>query len=169
MVIILNFCLKEFRFGLHANSIVLVDFLHVSGSIEGRFTSAPNPFERTLGLFVAITVLSTHPGNLLCLGVFRMRWCVFVNKGGQGSVILFVKSTLDGLLISSEARRSVFIFSLSILWYLRKVTVALFWDLGVERFRVKLIQKWSQKASVVWTLEILSLLDLVKTRSIVCP
>ena len=76
---------------------------------------------------------------------------------------------MDGLLSSSEARRSVFNFSLSILWYLQKVTVALVWDMGVERFRVKQIEKWSEKASVVWTLEILSLLDLVKTRSSVCP
>ena len=30
--------------------------------------------------------------NVLCLGVFGMRWCMFVNKGGQGSVILFVES-----------------------------------------------------------------------------
>ena len=36
LVIILNFCFKEFRFGLHADSLVLVDFLHVFGSIEGR-------------------------------------------------------------------------------------------------------------------------------------
>ena len=49
------------------------------------------------------------------------------------------------------------------------MTVALVWDMGVERFRVKLIEKWSEKTSVVWTLEILSLLDLVKTRSSVCP
>ena len=42
-------------------------------------------------------------------------------------------------------------------------------SMGVERFRVKLIEKWSKKASVVWTLEILSLLDLVETRSRVCP
>ena len=53
-------------------------------------------------------------------------------------------------------RTSVFIFSLSILWYLRKVTVALVWDLGIERFRVPLVEKWLEKASVVWTLEILS-------------
>ena len=33
-------------------------------------------------------------------------------------------ASLDGLLGSSEARRSVFNFSISILWYLRKVTVA---------------------------------------------
>ena len=42
VVISLNFCLKEFRCGLHADSIVLVDFLHVLGSIEGRFISATN-------------------------------------------------------------------------------------------------------------------------------
>ena len=80
-----------------------------------------------------------------------------------------MSASLDGLLSSSEVRRSVFNISLSILWYLRKVTVALVLDMGVERFRVKLIEKWSEKASVVWTLEILSLLDLVKTRSSVCP
>ena len=50
-VIILNFCFKEFRFGLHADSIVLVDFRHVLRSIEGRFISVPNPFEQTLALF----------------------------------------------------------------------------------------------------------------------
>ena len=43
--------LKELRFGLHADSIVLVNFLHVLGSIEGRFVSAPNAFGQTLGLF----------------------------------------------------------------------------------------------------------------------
>ena len=80
-----------------------------------------------------------------------------------------MSSSLDGLLSRSEVRRSVFNFCLSILWYLRKVTVALVWDMGVERYRVKLIEKWSEKALVVWTLEILSLLDLVKTRSSVCP
>ena len=52
---------------------------------------------------------------------------MFVDKGGQGSVILF------------------------------------------EKFRGKLTEKWSEKASVVWTLEILSLLDLVKTWPRVCP
>ena len=50
-MIILNFCFKEFRFGLHADSIVLVDFLHVLRSFEGRFISVPNPFEQTLGFF----------------------------------------------------------------------------------------------------------------------
>ena len=65
-----------------------------------------------------------------------------------------MSASLEGLLSSSEARRSVFNLSLSILWHLRKVTVALVWVVGVERLRVKLIEKWSEKASVVWTLEI---------------
>ena len=39
------------RFGLHADSIVLVDFLHVLGSIERGFISSPNAFKQTLGLF----------------------------------------------------------------------------------------------------------------------
>ena len=38
----------------------------------------------------------------------------------------------------------------------------------VERFRVKLTEKWLEKVSMVWTFEILSLLDLVKTRSRIC-
>ena len=80
-----------------------------------------------------------------------------------------MSASLEGLLSSSEARRSVFNLSLSILWYLQKVTVALVWVVGVERLRVKLIEKWSEKASVVWTLEIWSLLDLVNTWSSVCP
>ena len=65
-----------------------------------------------------------------------------------------MSASLEGLLSSSEARRSVLNLSLSILWHLRKVTVALVWVVGVERLRVKLIEKWSEKASVVWTLEI---------------
>ena len=51
MVIILNFCFKELKFGLHADSVVLVDFLHVLGSIEGGFISSTNAFKQTLGLF----------------------------------------------------------------------------------------------------------------------
>ena len=50
MVIVPYFFFEEFRFGLHADFIVLVDFLHVLGSIEGRFVSAPNTFKQTLGL-----------------------------------------------------------------------------------------------------------------------
>ena len=34
---VLEFCFKEFRFGLHADSILLVDFLRVVGSIEDTF------------------------------------------------------------------------------------------------------------------------------------
>ena len=80
---------------------------------------------------------------------------MFVYKGRQGGVILFVESIrFFGGIINSEARRSTFIFSLSILWYLQKETVALFYDLGVKKCRVKLTEKWSKKASVVWTLEI---------------
>ena len=48
IVIVLNFYYKEFRFGLHADSLVLVDILHVLESTEGRFTSAPNVLEQTL-------------------------------------------------------------------------------------------------------------------------
>ena len=161
-MIVPNFCFKEFRFGLHADFIVVVDFLHVLGSIEGRFILVPNTFKQMLGLFCCNYRFVNPSWDVLCLGIFGVWWCMFVDKGGQGSMILF-------LLSSSEARRSVFNFSLSILWYLGKVTVALVWDMGVERFRVKLIEKWSDKASVIWTLEILSLLDLVKTRSSVYP
>ena len=90
-VIFLNFCFKEFRFGLHADSIVLVDFLHVLGYIEGRFISAPNPFEQTHGLFCCDYSFVNLSWDVLRLGMFGMRCCVFVNKGGQGGVILFVE------------------------------------------------------------------------------
>ena len=46
--IILNFNFKEFRFGLHADYIVLVDFLHLLRSIKGRFIYAPNQFDITM-------------------------------------------------------------------------------------------------------------------------
>ena len=71
-MIIPNFCLKEFRFGLHADSIVLVDFLHVLRSIEGRFVSAPNPFEQMLALFCR-NYSSVNPSwDVLRLGVFSV-------------------------------------------------------------------------------------------------
>ena len=35
----------KFGFGLHAGSVVLVDFLHVLRSVEMRFIFAPNPFK----------------------------------------------------------------------------------------------------------------------------
>ena len=120
-MIVLNFCSKELRLGVHADSIVLVDFLHVLGSIEGGFISSPNSFKQTFGLFCHNYGFVNSSRDVLYLGVFD------VDKGGQGGVMLFVNisGSLDGLLISSETRRSIFIFSLSILWYLRKVTVAL--------------------------------------------
>ena len=70
MVVILNFCFKKFRFGLHTDSVVLVDFRHVLTSVEVRFISAPNPFEQRLVSFAAIAALLTHPGMyfaLVCL------------------------------------------------------------------------------------------------------
>ena len=92
LVIILNFCFKEFRFGLHAKSIVLVDFLYVLGSIEGRFISASNAFEQTLDPFCRNYSFVNPPWDVRCLCVFGMRWCMFVNKFLQGSVILFAES-----------------------------------------------------------------------------
>ena len=85
--------------------------------------------------------------------------------------ILFVESIrFFGWIVNQFRSKEIcFHFSLSMLWYLQKETVALFWDLGVKKFRVKVTEKWLEKASVEWTLEILSLLDLVKTRSRVCP
>ena len=35
--------------------------------------------------FAAITVSLTHPG------IFGVWWCIFVNKGGQSSMILFIR------------------------------------------------------------------------------
>ena len=85
------FALRNFRFGLHADSI-LVDFLHVLGSIAGRFISPPNPFKQTFGLFCHNYSFVNPSWDVFHLGVFGMTWCMFVNKGGQGSVILFVES-----------------------------------------------------------------------------
>ena len=92
MVIVLNFCFKEFRFSLNADYVVLVDFLHVIGSIEGRHISAPNVFEQTLDLFCRNYSFINPTWDVLCLCVFGMRWCMFVNLGGQGRVIMFVES-----------------------------------------------------------------------------
>ena len=92
MVVILNFCFKKFRFGLHADSVVLVDFLHVLRSVEVRFISVPNPFEQTLGRFCRNYSFGNPSWDVLRLGMFGMKWCMFVNKGGQGAVILFVES-----------------------------------------------------------------------------
>ena len=45
MMVILDLCFKKFRFGLHAGSVVLVDFLHILRSVEMRSISVPNPFK----------------------------------------------------------------------------------------------------------------------------
>ena len=91
-MVILNFFFKKFGFGLHADSVVLVDFLHVLRSVEVRFISAPNPFKLMLGLFCRNYSFVNPSWDVLRLGMFGMKWCVFVNKGGQGGVILFVES-----------------------------------------------------------------------------
>ena len=70
MVIILNFCFKELRFDLHADSVVLVDFLHVLGSIEDEFISSPNVFKQTLGLFCRNYSFVNPSLDELRLGVF---------------------------------------------------------------------------------------------------
>ena len=64
---------------------MLVDFLHVLGSIEGRLVSAP-------GLFCCYYGFVDPSWNVLHLGVFGLRWCMFVDKGRQGRVILLVQS-----------------------------------------------------------------------------
>ena len=91
-MIVLNICFKELRFSLHGDAIVLVDFQHVLGSIEGRFISVPNPFKQTLGLLCCTYSFANPYSDVFRLGMFGMRWYMFVNKGGQGSVILFVES-----------------------------------------------------------------------------
>ena len=48
-------------------------------------------------------------------------------------------------------KNCLYFFSLSILCYLRKLRVASILDQGFVTFKVKLIEKWSEKASVVWT------------------
>ena len=69
-MIVLNFCFKELRFSLHADSIVVVDFLHVLESIQGGFISLTNATNKCLVSFAAITVSLKHPGmyfSLVCL------------------------------------------------------------------------------------------------------
>ena len=91
-MIVSNFFFEEFRFGLHADFIVLVDFLHVLGSIEGRFISTPNTFKQTLGLLCRNYRFINPSWDVLRLGIFGVWWCIFVNNGGQSSMILFIKS-----------------------------------------------------------------------------
>ena len=89
-----NFCFKEFRCSLHADFIVLVDFLHVLRSIEGRFISGPNTFKQMLGLFCRIYRFVNPSWDALRLGMFGMWWCMFVDKGRQSCVILFIESAV---------------------------------------------------------------------------
>ena len=72
-MVILNFCFRKFRFGLHADSVVLGDFLHVLRSIEVRFISAQNLFKQTLGLFYCNYSFVNPSWNVLCLGMFGMK------------------------------------------------------------------------------------------------
>ena len=69
-MIVLNFRFKELRFGLHAVSIILMDFLHVPGSIEGGFISSPNAFKQTFGLFCRNYSVVNPTWDVLCLGMF---------------------------------------------------------------------------------------------------
>ena len=55
---------------MHADSVVLVDFLHVLGSIEGGFISLPNAFKQTLGLFCCNYSFVNPSRDVLRLGVF---------------------------------------------------------------------------------------------------
>ena len=58
---------------MHADSVVLVDFLHVLRSIEVRFISAPNPFEQMLGFFCHNYSLGNTSWDVLHLGMFGMK------------------------------------------------------------------------------------------------
>ena len=76
-MIILNFFFEELGFGLHADSIILVNLLHVLGSIESRSISSPNAFKQTLSLLCHNYSIIHSSRDVLGLGVFG----VFVNKG----------------------------------------------------------------------------------------
>ena len=65
-----EFFFQELRFGLHADSIILVNLLHVLGSIESRFISSPNAFLQTLSV-LCCNYSIIHPSrDVLGLGVF---------------------------------------------------------------------------------------------------
>ena len=72
VVIVLNFRFKELRFGLHADSIILMYFLHVLGSIEGGFISSPNAFKQKFGLFCRNYSIVNPSWDILCLGMFSV-------------------------------------------------------------------------------------------------
>ena len=69
MGVSLIFFFKEFKFDMHEDCIVLVDFLHVLRSTEGRFISAPNAFKQTLGLFCCNYSFVNPSMNVLHLAV----------------------------------------------------------------------------------------------------
>ena len=71
-MIVLNFRFKELRFGLHADSIILMDFLHILGSIEGECISSPNAFKQTFGLFCRNYSVVNPSWDVLCLGMFSV-------------------------------------------------------------------------------------------------
>ena len=75
----LEFCPKKLGFGLHADSIVLMNFLHILWSIEGRSVSVPDTFKQMLGLFSRYYTFIYPPWNVICLDMFGLRWCIFVN------------------------------------------------------------------------------------------
>ena len=54
--------------------------------------SAPNTFKQMLGLFCCNYRLVNPSWDVLRLGMFGMWWCMFVNKGRLGGVILFIES-----------------------------------------------------------------------------
>ena len=73
MVIVLNFCFKELRYGLHADSVVLVDFLHVLRSIEGDLFLCQMLSNKRLVSFAAITGFINPSQHVLHLGVFGVK------------------------------------------------------------------------------------------------
>ena len=70
----------------------MADFLHVLGSIEGRFDSVPDAFEQMLGLFCSYSGFIDPSWNVLHFGMFGLRWYMFVDKGQLGRVVLLVES-----------------------------------------------------------------------------
>ena len=71
-MIVLNLRFKELGFGLHADSIILMNFLHVPGSIEGGFISSPNVFKQTFGLFCRNYSVVNPSWDVLCLDMFSV-------------------------------------------------------------------------------------------------
>ena len=81
---------------------------------------------------------------------------MFVDKGSQGGVILFVESIRFFRRIVNQFR------SKEICFHFLFINFVVF---SKRDSRMRLTEKWSEKATVEWTLEILSLFALVKTKS----